>query len=622
VHEIEQEDRKETGSFTRLENDIAKTVTNFVIMFLEKLSAKLTAFGRSTIEDDDNLRSQETEMFKQLLVQMELGRRRTSPCLKEDDGLLDKLICEKSELAAKKRLSEQKCAKLQFDLAQVLKELDKTRNENALDELAFEYSKLSGELDANYEDFAKLRIINEGLEAKNAKLDTELVELGAVRERCQKSEKKLQEMVAQLKESTDALKERQVLEERLQSQVEELNEKVFELEEKMEFIKNEASLHVEELEKAHQDELRRQEQDLHDMMTREVSKYRERYLRESALRRKVHNELMDLKGNLRVFCRVRPSKSREEDDSIAELPKENEIVLRKGDAQRNHFEFDRVFSPGTSQEEVFEDISPLITSVLDGYDVCIFAFGQTGSGKTHTMEGPNDDPGVNFRALQRLFLLQHDRQDDESFSFEVSALEIHNEKVKDLLQSDQEPLRVREKKNGEVFVEDLQTIDVHAINDVKKIMKLANQNRSVGSHKMNSRSSRSHLVLSIQIHCTHMISGQKKSSRLNLIDLAGSERISKTGVAASALEEAKHISTSLTAFGCVMNALAQGNAQHIPFRDSKLTWLLKNSLSGNSKVAMFVNIASEQHNVDESISSLSFASRCRKIQINNKRKKK
>jgi len=365
-------------------------------------------------------------------------------------------------------------------------------------------------------------------------------------------------------------------------------------------------------------------------MEGEVAEFKRLYVKESALRKRVHNELMDLRGNIRVFCRVRPilahelKQGKEQSLNVAEFPVDNEIVLARDDVTANRFEFDSVFEPQATQEAVFEDISPLVISVLDGYNVCIFAYGQTGSGKTHTMEGTEADPGVNLRALSALFALREERQNDEEYRFTVSILEIYNETVRDLLtkagRGSKAALDLRVGQDGKVFVQGLEEMTVDSMSDVRTAIRTAQGNRAVGAHNMNEHSSRSHLVLTINTHSRNLISGQECQGKLNLIDLAGSERVGKTDATGDRLKEAQNINKSLSALGDVIAALGQSKQAHVPFRNSKLTHLLQNSLGGDSKVAMFVNISPVKWNVGESTCSLNFASRCRKVQLGQARK--
>lgn len=263
--------------------------------------------------------------------------------------------------------------------------------------------------------------------------------------------------------------------------------------------------------------------------------------------------------------------------------------------------------------------------------VCIFAYGQTGSGKTHTMEGPPHDRGVNFRALRELFAIRDERMESGSFecSMKLSILEVYNETIVDLLDSGSgssstappntpsaKGLDVRAGKSG-VYVDNLIEVEVNNENDVLDLMKLGHSHRSVGAHDFNEHSSRSHLVLSISIEAgTSKTDSQqrRRASKLHLIDLAGSERVSKTAASGQRLKEAQFINRSLSALGDVIAALG-GNSKHVPYRNSKLTFLLQDSLSGNSKVLMFVNVSPVLWNAAETLCSLNFAARCRSVAL-------
>lgn len=373
----------------------------------------------------------------------------------------------------------------------------------------------------------------------------------------------------------------------------------------------------------------------------EKSRAIELYTQEVMARRKLHNRLMELQGNIRVFCRVRPIQPVElksEQSTLAVSFRDNDhesldlfVGSEAGDkahqiGQKHAFEFDHVFQPESSQEQVFEQTRALVVSALDGFNVCIFAYGQTGSGKTHTMEGPEHDRGVNFRALRELFSLRDDRMAAENFecSMKLSILEVYNEAIVDLLEGNGRPsgaaspsaikgLDVRVGKNG-VYVENLIEVEVNDESDVLNLMRLGHSHRSVGSHDFNEHSSRSHLVLSITIETGIKSESRRRFSKMHLIDLAGSERVSKTAASGQRLKEAQNINRSLSALGDVIAALG-ANSKHVPYRNSKLTFLLQDSLSGNSKVLMFVNISPVQWNAWETLCSLNFASRCRSVAL-------
>ncbi|OQR95964.1 kinesin [Thraustotheca clavata] len=307
------------------------------------------------------------------------------------------------------------------------------------------------------------------------------------------------------------------------------------------------------------------------------------YNQEMKARRQLHNKLMEMAGNIRVFCRVRPIqpvelKSEGSTEAVHFRPNDTQLLdLTVAEGQKHSFEFDYVFQNSHDAHKMI---------------VCIFAYGQTGSGKTHTMEGSSSDRGVNFRAMEELFRVRDERllSGNMEYDMKLSILEVYNETIVDLLDGTQtsgerKALEVRMGKHG-AFVENLMEVEVNTISDVEDLMKLGHSHRSVGGHDFNEHSSRSHLVLSMTITAIQKSDGKKAMSKLHLIDLAGSERISKTAASGQRLKEAQHINRSLSALGDVIASLG-GNSKHVPYRNSKLTFLLQESLSGNSKVLTF-----------------------------------
>ncbi|KAK7899337.1 hypothetical protein WMY93_020190 [Mugilogobius chulae] len=343
-------------------------------------------------------------------------------------------------------------------------------------------------------------------------------------------------------------------------------------------------------------------------------------------RRKLHNAIQELKGNIRVFCRVRPlvngglSKHihlASDDKTSISLAKTEESHTGKGtDTQRNYnFSFDRVFGPQTSQQEVFEEISLLVQSALDGYNVCCFAYGQTGSGKTYTMEGEefHESRGVIPRAVQQIFKAS-DKLSSQGweFTFTASFVEIYNETLRDLLytgKADKRPdHEIRKSNNGELTVTNLTYQKVSCEDQVLGLIALANQNRSTAQTAQNDRSSRSHSVFKLDIEGVNTGRDVKCKSALCLVDLAGSERMLKSQSQGDRFKEMTAINGSLSNLGIVIAALANKES-YVPYRNSKLTYLLQNCLGGNSKTLMFVNIAPEPDSFGETLNSLRFASK-------------
>jgi kinesin family protein C2/C3 len=271
-------------------------------------------------------------------------------------------------------------------------------------------------------------------------------------------------------------------------------------------------------------------------------------------------------------------------------------------------------------EEVFSDMQPLIRSVLDGYNVCIFAYGQTGSGKTFTMSGPRDltekSQGVNYRALGDLFLLAEQRKDTFRYDIAVQMIEIYNEQVRDLLVTDgsNKRLEIRNSSQKGLSVPDASLVPVSSTFDVIDLMKTGHKNRAVGSTALNDRSSRSHSCLTVHVQGRDLTSGAVLRGCMHLVDLAGSERVDKSEVTGDRLKEAQHINRSLSALGDVIASLAHKNP-HVPYRNSKLTQLLQDSLGGQAKTLMFVHISPEADAVGETISTLKFAERVATVEL-------
>ncbi|XP_077384440.1 kinesin-like protein KIFC3 isoform X1 [Festucalex cinctus] len=347
----------------------------------------------------------------------------------------------------------------------------------------------------------------------------------------------------------------------------------------------------------------------------------EKYRKEVALRRKLHEQLVELKGNIRVLCRVKPvlkEDQHEEGQSVVvTTDPDNESslsVLSKGKGRT--FELDKVFHPQATQEEVFQEIEPLVTSCIDGYHVCIFAYGQTGSGKTYTMEGSVENPGINQRALKHLFSEIEERKDMWSYTVTVSSVEIYNEVLRDLLSKDGEKLdiKINPDGTGQLHVPGLRVIEVKSFQHIKKILAMARRNRITFGTQMNQHSSRSHALLCITVQGTDLATGSKTTGKLNLVDLAGSERVWKSGAEGERLKEAQNINRSLLALGDVIQAL-RARQTHIPFRNSRLTYLLQDSLGKGSKTAMVVQVSSLESNVGETLCSLKFAQRVCKVEL-------
>ena len=353
----------------------------------------------------------------------------------------------------------------------------------------------------------------------------------------------------------------------------------------------------------------------------------EKWCNERAKRRQLQDQLQEIKGSIRVMCRVRPPAANE-GDVVVHTSSDTALALAPpGKDERRTFAFDHVFGAKSAQASVFEEVEPVLDSVLNGFNVCIFAYGQTGSGKTFTMEGRRDVPeqaGINPRALSRLFEIIDERaqlssmRDEDGWSFEVqvSYLEIYNEEVRDLLSApstEKKKLNICCVENQPVSVPDLTSVTVRSANEVDTALQRGLARRSVSATKMNATSSRSHSIVMVTVAGRQATTGESTHGKLHLVDLAGSERISRSGVVGEGLTEAKNINKSLSSLSRVMQSLQDKTKP--PFRDSKLTQLLSDSLGGNSKTFMFVNISPASSSAGETTSSLEFAKGVRKVEL-------
>ncbi|CAL0313366.1 unnamed protein product [Lupinus luteus] len=360
----------------------------------------------------------------------------------------------------------------------------------------------------------------------------------------------------------------------------------------------------------------------------------ENYHEVLAENRKLYNEVQDLKGNIRVYCRIRPflPGQSQKHSTVEFVGDDGDLIvsnpLKPGKESRKHFKFNKVFGQATSQEEVFIDTQPLIRSVLDGYNVCIFAYGQTGSGKTYTMSGPslssNSDWGVNYRALHDLFHISQSRRTSIVYEVGVQMVEIYNEQVRDLLSSTGPQKRLGiwniTQPNG-LSVPDASMYSVNSMTDVLELMHIGLTNRATSATALNERSSRSHSVLSIHVRGTDLKTNSLLRGCLHLVDLAGSERVDRSEATGDRLKEAQHINKSLSALGDVIFALAQKSA-HVPYRNSKLTQLLQSSLGGQAKTLMFVQLNPDVASYSETISALKFAERVSGVELGAARSNK
>ncbi|ETP22685.1 hypothetical protein F441_04084 [Phytophthora nicotianae CJ01A1] len=364
------------------------------------------------------------------------------------------------------------------------------------------------------------------------------------------------------------------------------------------------------------------------MLVEDVNR-REKVLQQSYLAEKREREVMaekyyELSGRIRVFCRLRPGKESKEDVQTPALimPRPNNLLVASSGKE---FAFDQVFEPHSTQAEVYTQVEPLISSFTDGYNTCIMAYGQTGSGKTHTMVGNEQGPlehrangltvhanaGMIPRALQHVFAMVKKRQMTYVDSLRVSMVEIYNDQILDLLHEGS----TGSGKNVVAKCEtDITAREVNGYAQVDAVMRDGNANRNIAATKMNLESSRSHALVFLHLESQHRETREVRMSTLCLVDLAGSERISRSQVEGERLRETQHINKSLAALGDVVYAL-QHKAKHTPYRNSKLTYMLRDMLSGQAKTLLMLQLSPNTADVEETTCSLQFGARVSQVQM-------
>ncbi|XP_063975774.1 kinesin heavy chain isoform X1 [Diachasmimorpha longicaudata] len=322
--------------------------------------------------------------------------------------------------------------------------------------------------------------------------------------------------------------------------------------------------------------------------------------------------------SIKVVCRFRPLNDSEEKAGskfVVKFPSggdENCISIGG-----KVYLFDKVFKPNATQDKVYNEAAKsIVTDVLAGYNGTIFAYGQTSSGKTHTMEGVIGDPnkqGIIPRIVNDIFNHIYGMEENLEFHIKVSYFEIYMDKIRDLLDVSKVNLSVHEDKNRVPFVKGATERFVSSPEEVFEVIEEGKSNRHIAVTNMNEHSSRSHSVFLINVKQENLENQKKLSGKLYLVDLAGSEKVSKTGAEGTVLDEAKNINKSLSALGNVISALADGNKTHIPYRDSKLTRILQESLGGNARTTIIICCSPASFNESETKSTLDFGKRAKTI---------
>ncbi|KMT09267.1 hypothetical protein BVRB_6g133670 [Beta vulgaris subsp. vulgaris] len=326
-------------------------------------------------------------------------------------------------------------------------------------------------------------------------------------------------------------------------------------------------------------------------------------------KKRLFNDLLTAKGNVKVFCRTRPL-FENEGQSVVEFPDDYTVRVNTGDETltnpKKDFELDRVYGPHVGQSEVFTDVQPFVQSALDGYNVSVFAYGQTHSGKTYTMEGSSHDRGLYVRCFEELFDLSNLESTTTSrFSFSVSVSELYNEQVKDLLAaSGRNAPKVRMGSPGSFIEVMSEKIDNPL--EFSRLLKEALQSRGSDVLKFNV----SHLIVTIHIYYNNAITGENLYSKISLVDLAGSECLATDNETGERVTELLHVMQSLSALGDVLSSVTS-NKDDVPYENTILTRFLADSIGGSSKTLMILNICPNDSNLPETLSSLNYSSRAR-----------
>lgn len=327
-------------------------------------------------------------------------------------------------------------------------------------------------------------------------------------------------------------------------------------------------------------------------------------------------------NNIKVVARFRPHNENEiklQDEGglpCVQFLDQSSLLVNN-----ENYTFDRIFDPQSSQRDIFDfSVTQTVDDLFNGYNGTVLAYGQTGSGKSYTMMGSSindeDKKGIIPRIADAIFEKIANGDENIEFTLSVSYMEIYMEMIRDLLTTDPQPsnsLSIQEDKTNGVHVRNLSKIYISSSKELYSVLERGSDLRVTSSTEMNMESSRSHAIFQLNLTQINQSDGSTKRSKLFLVDLAGSEKVGKTGASGQTLEEAKKINSSLSSLGNVINALTDLKSTYIPYRDSKLTRILQESLGGNSRTSLIINCSPSTFNVQETISTLRFGTRAKKI---------
>jgi kinesin family protein C1 len=552
---------------------------------LELLRAQLSASNQSLQNDLDATRKKSDLLQERILTATTiLDDQARGHRIEIDDVRRD----HRDEIDRLRKTNSEEVERLIRLHRDELRELER-RSANELDDRLRELERRN-DAELNEERSRRLREVQE-LESR---ISSEYQSLDLA---LQKKDLEIQNMRGEIELFKGELDREQTLKQNAQNSVAEMTETILQTKtqnsvtiQKLESTISSLSARIHFLEsgsKAQSDSFADMESRLQEAL-RSAEESKKKLIKEETLRRILFNQVQELKGNIRVMCRVRPvpingaegetakitfPDSDTESKELEILGKEEKGSLGNITRKPHAFTFDRVFGPESQNQEIFEEISQLVQSALDGYNVCIFCYGQTGSGKTHTM---SSEDGMIPRATHQIYETATNLQEKGwTYTMEGNFVEVYNEEIHDLLGDskdlDKKKHEVRhDEKKKQTVVTGLKTVTLDSPDTVESMMKQAAANRSVAATKSNERSSRSHSVFILKLLGRNSTTNETSEGTLNLVDLAGSERLKQSGAEGERMKETQNINKSLSCLGDVIGALGQGKeGAHIPYRNSK-----------------------------------------------------
>ncbi|AEO56719.1 hypothetical protein MYCTH_2301930 [Thermothelomyces thermophilus ATCC 42464] len=585
-----------------------------------KILEEAIELAKNRASDLEREKQRLTDQNAQLQNQLDLQRQENNSLQQEKQMMALQIETEqrrqKYELEDRQREHKLEVDQIRRDFES---ELDRLKREHQAAAEARERQYQAELAEERTQKSRELQDLRSKLGAEQQDLNSELL----------KKEREVQEMRSQVEALKSDLDREQTIKEMLQQQIAEMTATNVTLEERMRGLRAKIDF-LESDSKQQADSYALMEARLQEAL-RVAEEARQKLIKEETERRVLFNKYQELKGNIRVMCRVRPildpSEGEEAKIAFPDTKTSSQIDVTGPEEKSSlgvvsrkviPFEFDRVFNPSVQNEEVFGEISQLVQSALDGYNVCIFCYGQTGSGKTYTMSSPD---GMIPRATHMIYdTITKLQEKSWTYTMEGSFVEVYNEELHDLLTPSREadPRKKLEIRHDDVrkqtTVVNCKTVALDSPEKVEAMLKQAQSNRSVAATKANERSSRSHSVFILKLVGENSATNERCEGTLNLVDLAGSERLKHSQAEGDRMKETQNINKSLACLGDVIEALGRGSA-HVPYRNSKLTHLLQYSLGGNSKTLMFVMVSPLEAHLKETITSLRFATKVHNTHI-------